>query len=70
MEIPAANVSQHLAILRNSGVVRKRIEGTTSYYRLTDPRVLKAFDLMSQVMEDVLATRTKVVKKKKAEEGT
>jgi ArsR family transcriptional regulator len=70
MEIPAANVSQHLAILRNSGVVQRRVEGTTSYYRLTDQRVIDAFDLMSKVMEEYLATRTETVEKKKAEDGT
>ena len=66
MEIAAANVSQHLAILRNSGVVRKRVEGTTSYYRLTDRRVIDAFDLMSKVMEEFLATRTEALEKKRS----
>jgi DNA-binding transcriptional ArsR family regulator len=70
MEIPAANVSQHLAILRNSGVVQKRVEGTTSFYRLTDRRVVEAFDLMSKVMEEYLATRTQAVEEKKLESGT
>ena len=70
MEIPAANVSQHLAILRNSGVVQRRVEGTTSYYGLTDRRVVEAFDLMSKVMEEYLATRTEAVEKKKSESGT
>ena len=70
MEIPAANVSQHLAILRNSGVVQRRVEGTTSHYRLTDRRVIDAFDLMSKVMEEYLATQTEAVEKKKAEDET
>ena len=70
MEVPAANVSQHLAILRNSGVVHKRVEGTTAYYRLSDRRVIEAFDLMSSVMEEFLATRTEAVEKKKTESGT
>jgi ArsR family transcriptional regulator len=69
MEIPAANVSQHLAILRNSGVVQKRVEGTTSFYQLTDQRVVEAFDLMSKVMEEYLATRTEAVEKRKSESG-
>ena len=67
MEIPAANVSQHLAILRNTGVVRKRVEGTTAYYRVTDQRVIEAFRLMSQVMEEQLAARSEAVEKQKAE---
>ena len=67
MEIPAANVSQHLAVLRNSGVVQKRVEGTTAYYRLTDRRVIEAFDLMTKVMEEQLATRTEAVELKRSE---
>jgi ArsR family transcriptional regulator len=69
MEIPPTNVSQQLAILRNSGVVQKRVEGTTAFYRITDRRVIDAFDLMSQVMVEQLATRTEAVEKKKAKGG-
>ena len=67
MEVSAANVSQHLSILRNSGVVQKRVEGTTAYYRVTDPRVIDAFDLMSRVMEEQLAARTEAVEKRRSE---
>jgi hypothetical protein len=46
-------------------VVQKRVEGTTAYYHITDRRVIDAFDLMSQVMEEQLATRTEAVEMKK-----
>ena len=65
MEVPAANVSQHLAILRNSGVVQKRVDGTTAYYSLIDQRVVEALDLMSRVMEEQLATRREAMESKK-----
>ena len=65
MEVPAANVSQHLAILRNSGVVQKRVEGTTAHYSLIDQRVVEALDLMSRVMEEQLATRREAMESKK-----
>jgi ArsR family transcriptional regulator len=65
MEVPAANVSQHLAILRNSGVVQKRVEGTTAYYSLIDQRVVEALDLMSRVMEEQLATRREAMESKR-----
>jgi len=32
-----ANVSKHLALLRRSGVVASRREGTNVYYRVVDP---------------------------------
>ena len=37
------NMSQHLAVLRAAGLVVSRRDGSTVYYRLTDPRVLEAY---------------------------
>jgi DNA-binding transcriptional ArsR family regulator len=39
-------MSQHLAVLRSAGLVTSRREGTTIYYRLSDPRVLEAYQLI------------------------
>ena len=39
-------MSQHLAVLRSAGLVTTRREGTTIYYRLSDPRVLEAYHLI------------------------
>jgi ArsR family transcriptional regulator len=38
------NMSQHLAVLRSAGLVVSRRDGSTVYYRLTDPRVLEAYE--------------------------
>ncbi len=43
------NMSQHLAVLRAAGLVAARREGTTVYYRLTDPRVLEAYQLLQSI---------------------
>jgi ArsR family transcriptional regulator len=40
------NMSQHLAVLRASGLVATRREGSTVLYRLSDPRVLEAYQLI------------------------
>ena len=40
------NMSQHLAVLRSAGLVTTRREGSTVYYRLTDPRVIEAYRLI------------------------
>lgn len=40
------NMSQHLAVLRSSGLVVSRREGSTVLYRLSDPRVLEAYQLI------------------------
>ena len=43
------NMSQHLAVLRSAGLVATRREGSTIYYRLTDPQVLEAYRLIRQI---------------------
>jgi ArsR family transcriptional regulator len=43
------NMSQHLAVLRSAGLVATRREGTTVYYRLTDPRVIEAYHLLQSI---------------------
>jgi DNA-binding transcriptional ArsR family regulator len=43
------NMSQHLGVLRAAGLVAARREGTTVFYRLTDPRVIEAYRLMQNI---------------------
>jgi DNA-binding transcriptional ArsR family regulator len=43
------NMSQHLAVLRAAGLVAARRDGSTVYYRLTDPRVLEAYRLLQSI---------------------
>ncbi|NPV81525.1 MAG: winged helix-turn-helix transcriptional regulator [Firmicutes bacterium] len=44
------NVSQHLAILREKGVVTSRKEGLNVFYRIANPKIIQACDLMREVM--------------------
>ncbi|HID62330.1 MAG TPA: ArsR family transcriptional regulator [Anaerolineae bacterium] len=55
MGVSLANVSQHLAILRDKGVVMTRREGVSIYYRVADPRIIQACDLMRDVLFEQLA---------------
>ena len=50
LQIPHAVVSRHLALLRNRGVVTPRREGKNVYYRLSDPKIAEACDLIHQVL--------------------
>lgn len=43
------NMSQHLAVLRSAGLVTARRDGNTVYYRLADPKVLEACQLLSSI---------------------
>ena len=45
-----ANLSQHLAIMRATNIVVTRKEGVSVYYRIADPRIMQAFNLITDVM--------------------
>ena len=55
LDLPQANVSQHLAILRERGIVTARREGTSVYYSLANPKIGQACDLVQEVLADQLA---------------
>lgn len=48
--IGKSNVSQHLGIMREKGVVDYRREGGFVFYRLSNPKVLRAGELMREVL--------------------
>jgi ArsR family transcriptional regulator, virulence genes transcriptional regulator len=47
-----STISQQLGFLRKLGVVWTRREGQKVFYRLTDDRILKAYDIVNQVIHD------------------
>ena len=44
-----SNISQHLAILRDKGILASRKDANRVYYRIGDERTLKLIDMMQQV---------------------
>jgi ArsR family transcriptional regulator len=44
-----SNISQHLAILRDKGVLATRKDANRVYYRIGDPRTLKLIGMMRDV---------------------
>jgi DNA-binding transcriptional ArsR family regulator len=55
IEIPQAIISRQLGILRSKGVVTPRRSGNSIYYRLTDPRICEACDIVHEVLLKNLA---------------
>jgi ArsR family transcriptional regulator len=55
MGIPKANVSQHLSIMRQKGLIISRREGTSIYYRLVSQKITDACSLMREVLLALLA---------------
>ena len=58
-----ANLSQHLAILRQKKIVTARREGVNIYYRISNPKVIKACDLMREVLYEQLSSEQKLTRK-------
>jgi ArsR family transcriptional regulator len=48
-----SNISQHLAILREKGVLQTRKDANRVFYRVTDPRTLQLVSLMRDVFCNV-----------------
>lgn len=58
LDLPQANVSQHLAILRDKGLVHARKDGQRVFYSLSSDKIIRAMDLLREVMHDQLAVPT------------
>ena len=50
LEIPKANTSQHLAVLRQAGVVNTRKDGINVYYSLRSSKISEACSLTRQIL--------------------
>jgi ArsR family transcriptional regulator, virulence genes transcriptional regulator len=57
MQIAKANLSQHLSILRQKGIVLTRREGTNIYYHITNPKITEACSIMRGVLVESLKTQ-------------
>lgn len=58
--IRQANLSQHLSILREKGIVKTRRAGVTIYYSLANPKIIKAFDIIREMLLERLAQTEKL----------
>jgi len=52
LQLRQANVSKHLGLMRERGLVVARREGATIYYALSDPRIIEAIKLLKEVQAD------------------
>ena len=55
--VPKANLSQHLSLMRQKGILATRRQGTTIYYRLATPDITEACEIMREVLHEVLDSR-------------
>jgi ArsR family transcriptional regulator len=55
LELDSSGTSQHLAALRQQGVLDSRRAGTSVYYRIRDPRVSQLLALANQILTSALS---------------
>ena len=60
--IRQANISQHLSILREKGIVKTRRAGKTIFYSLTNSKIIKAFDIIREILRERLSENNKLAK--------
>jgi DNA-binding transcriptional ArsR family regulator len=50
LDVPKANVSQHLAVMRHKGILKSRRKGINIYYSVSNRKVIEACILMKEVL--------------------
>ena len=61
-KLSQANISQHLSIMKSKGIVVSNRNGKNVYYKLTNPKIIKAFDIIREVLAEKLKMNGKIVK--------
>jgi ArsR family transcriptional regulator len=64
--LSTSNLSQHLAVLRHRRIVATRREGLNIFYRCANPKMLKACELLRQVLMEQLAEGQALLKAAKS----
>jgi ArsR family transcriptional regulator len=55
-----ANLSQHMNVLKSKGVVLTKREGINVYYRISNPKIIQACNLMKEVLLEQLREKGKM----------
>ena len=62
-KLSQANISQHLSIMKSKEIVTSNRKGKNIYYKLTNPKIIKAFDIIREVLTERLMENGRIVKK-------
>ena len=57
-----SNISQHLSILKGSGVLLSRRDGVKVYYRISNTKIIEACGLMRELLMEQVAEKHKIIK--------
>ncbi len=62
LEISPANVSQHLSVMRQKGILITRREGVNIFYAISNPKVCQACGLMREVLMEMLSASSEIAR--------
>lgn len=57
MSISKTNLSQNLTIMKERGILKTRREGQYIYYSIANGKVLQAYDIMSEVLRELMDSK-------------
>ena len=60
-KLTQANISQHLSIMKSKGIVTSGRNGKNIYYKLSNPKIIKAFDIIREVLIEKLKRNKKLL---------
>lgn len=63
-KLSQANISQHLSIMKSKGIVTSQRKGKNIYYKLNNPKIIKAFDIIREVLIEKIKENQKIIKEK------
>lgn len=58
--VSQSNVSQHLALMRQTNIVKTRKKGLTVFYSVSSPKISQACDIIRQVLLEQLGEKQKI----------
>ena len=61
-ELTQVNISQHLSIMKSRGIVNSRRNGLNIYYKLSNPKIIKAFDIIREILSERLEKNKELAK--------
>ena len=56
-----ANISQHLSIMKSKDIVSSNRNGKNIYYKLANPKIIKAFDMIREILIERLKKNGKII---------
>ena len=65
LSVGIGNLSQHLNMMKQRHVLESRKEGNNIYYRLSNPKMLKAFDFIREILFEQMERESDLIRRMK-----